>query len=631
MLTASLRGLAALVLLLTLAAVGAATAAPPTGQGTATPVASPTPDPCGLAWRIVASPDPGDDNPLRSVAAAAPDDIWAVGGTGSMAYYQTLVVHWNGQGWSRVPSPNISSRSNSLSSVAVRSANDAWAVGGASLNTVPAQALIVHWDGQQWSLVPGPSLSAAHYLTAVAARAPDDAWAVGHSGDEALVLHWNGTRWSRVPGPQPGTFSTLEDVVVVGWNDAWAVGYYSPDSISGDRSLLLHWDGMVWSQVPAPNLTGNDNYLHGVAAHAADDIWAVGAAMTDGGEEPLLAHWNGTRWSLVPAPDLGAGYHELYDVTAPARGDAWAVGVVDTRTIIVHWDGSGWNRMPSPAAASPYNLLYGVAATEGVVWAVGAYDIPSDNGKTLTLRYTDPCATRTPTATGTPPAATPTHPATVIPTACPFQFSDVPPGSPFYDFVRCLACQGVISGYADGTCRPGFPITRGQMSKLIALAAGYVDPIPGGRQTFADVVPAHPFWLFVERAVAQGVIGGYGCGGPGEPCPGRYFRPGTPVTRGQAAKFVAGALAWADPIPTGRRSFGDVPPGDPFWLFVERAYLHEVIDGYTCDDQTINPCGGGVERCPGRYYQPCATLTRGQAAKLLAGAFFPVCRPPVRE
>src|SRR5262249_60001171 len=48
-----------------------------------------------------------------------------------------------------------------------------------------------------------------------------------------------------------------------------------------------------------------------------------------------------------------------------------------------------------------------------------------------------PTNTPTATATGTPPTATP----------CPFQFSDVPTDSPFYVYIRCLACRGIVSGY----------------------------------------------------------------------------------------------------------------------------------------------------------------------------------------
>ncbi len=178
----------------------------------------------------------------------------------------------------------------------------------------------------------------------------------------------------------------------------------------------------------------------------------------------------------------------------------------------------------------------------------------------------------------------------------------MPPGSPFYADVRCLACRGIVSGYADGTFRPGATLTRGQAAKLLANAAGYADPIPPARQTFRDVPPGSPFWLFVERAYAHGVLSGYADG---------TFRPGSPLTRGQGAKLVANAAGYGEAIPPTRQTFRDVPPAHPFWLFVERAYAHGVLSGYA--DGT---------------YRPANLLTRGQAAKLVAQALLPGCPAP---
>ncbi|HET9493565.1 MAG TPA: M14 family zinc carboxypeptidase, partial [Chloroflexia bacterium] len=65
---------------------------------------------------------------------------------------------------------------------------------------------------------------------------------------------------------------------------------------------------------------------------------------------------------------------------------------------------------------------------------------------------TMPPATATAEATATTPAtATATAPAvTATPTSCTLEFTDVPPTNTFYPFVRCLACQGIISGYPCG-------------------------------------------------------------------------------------------------------------------------------------------------------------------------------------
>jgi hypothetical protein len=49
-------------------------------------------------------------------------------------------------------------------------------------------------------------------------------------------------------------------------------------------------------------------------------------------------------------------------------------------------------------------------------------------------------------------------------------FSDVAPGSPFYDYVETAFNRGVVTGYADGTFRPGATATRGQAAKVLYIA-----------------------------------------------------------------------------------------------------------------------------------------------------------------
>jgi hypothetical protein len=191
---------------------------------------------------------------------------------------------------------------------------------------------------------------------------------------------------------------------------------------------------------------------------------------------------------------------------------------------------------------------------------------------------------------------------TPLPVSCPIQFADVPAGSPFYAYVRCLACRNIVGGYGDNTFRPGANVTRGQLAKFVANAAGYQDAIPATRQTFSDVPPGSPFWVFVERVAAHGVVGGYSDG---------TFRPGATVTRGQVAKFVANAAGYADAIPPTHQTFADVPPGNPFWLFIERVAAHGVVGGYA--DNTFRP-GNAV--------------TRGQTAKFISTGFFPNCQTP---
>jgi hypothetical protein len=222
--------------------------------------------------------------------------------------------------------------------------------------------------------------------------------------------------------------------------------------------------------------------------------------------------------------------------------------------------------------------------------------------------------------------------------SCANSFADVPSGSTFYDFVQCLACRGIVGGYPCGgpgePCpgsyfRPGANVTRGQVSKIVSEAAGFSEAVPSTQQTFEDVPNSGTFWLWIERLSGRGIIGGYPCGGAGEPCvaPGNraYFRANNQVTRGQLAKITSGAAGWTE-TPTAQ-TFEDVAVGSTFYLYVERMSSRSIIGGY--------PCGGAGEPCvaPGNrsYFRPANQATRGQMSKIAANAFFPNCQVQLRR
>ncbi len=134
-------------------------------------------------------------------------------------------------------------------------------------------------------------------------------------------------------------------------------------------------------------------------------------------------------------------------------------------------------------------------------------------------------------------------------------FEDVPASNTFYLYIERIASHGVISGYQCGSAgepcgagnrpyfRPNNNATRGQISKIVSNAAGY-NGTPTG-QSFEDVSPSNPFYLWIERLSSQGVMGGYSCGGVGEPCGAGnkpYFRPGNNATRGQLSKIVSNSF-----------------------------------------------------------------------------------------
>ena len=212
-----------------------------------------------------------------------------------------------------------------------------------------------------------------------------------------------------------------------------------------------------------------------------------------------------------------------------------------------------------------YTAIHWTPVYSGSCPASTPTNTPTPTHTPTTTQTATPTGTNTPTMistfsvtrTPTPPLSTgtPADTATAMPTECPVQFTDVRIGSTFFDFIWRVADRGIIDGYPCGglgePCgddnlpyfRPNANITRGQISKIVSEAAGYANP-PGDQQ-FEDVQPGSTFYTWIWRLAARGVMAGYPCGEPGEPCGSGnlpYFRPGANATRGQVSKIVANAF-----------------------------------------------------------------------------------------
>ncbi|HET9493259.1 MAG TPA: S-layer homology domain-containing protein [Chloroflexia bacterium] len=191
----------------------------------------------------------------------------------------------------------------------------------------------------------------------------------------------------------------------------------------------------------------------------------------------------------------------------------------------------------------------------------------------------------------TPPAPQSGAP-TAAPTPCGVTFSDVPASHWAGGFISRLACDGIVSGYADGTFRPQNPTTRAQLTKMLALVEGWELASPTVA-TFADVPPSHIFFRYVETAVRKEVVSGYADG---------YFRPDAYVTRAQVAKMLVQARGWTfDSESTV--TLCDVPRPHWAWRPIQIAIAHGAFEGYA----------------DGCFY-PNSVATRAQLAKLLVNA-----------
>jgi hypothetical protein len=172
------------------------------------------------------------------------------------------------------------------------------------------------------------------------------------------------------------------------------------------------------------------------------------------------------------------------------------------------------------------------------------------------------------------------------------RFVDVPQGSTYYTYIEALAQMGATSGYLDGTYRPDANAMRGHISKVIVLAQGWAIDTTNGPH-FTDVPPLSAFYQYVETAYNHGIISGYSDG---------TFRPYNTVTRGQLCKIISIARGWdlvSPPTPT----FRDVPSGNAFYTYIETAFSHNIISGYS--DGT---------------FRWGSNSTRGQVAKIVYNA-----------
>jgi hypothetical protein len=338
-----------------------------------------TPGVVGPAVTAAGNSAPGTSVPgwLNSVAAVSASDVWAVGISGLSG---GLIFHWNGKRWYHINPAGY------FNGVAARTSADVWAVGATSQGP-GAQTIVKHWNGRSWTRVPTPTLSGGGYFNAVAATSAGNVWAVGQSGGgnstnpaQPLIEHWNGRHWTVQRFPSPPGGGQFRSVAALSASNAWAVG------AAGSQTLVAHWNGLKWSRWASPNVSGaTDSELIGVTMIAPDNAWAVGNGnMPDNSSRTLTAHWNGHHWLLVPSPNR-AGTAALFSVTAAGTNNIWAVGTAygtpgcygescgPYLTLVMHWTGTRWTTVPSPNPAETINItLNGVAAvTAGNIWAVG--------------------------------------------------------------------------------------------------------------------------------------------------------------------------------------------------------------------------------------------------------------------
>jgi VCBS repeat protein/all-beta uncharacterized protein/S-layer family protein/BACON domain-containing protein len=176
-------------------------------------------------------------------------------------------------------------------------------------------------------------------------------------------------------------------------------------------------------------------------------------------------------------------------------------------------------------------------------------------------------------------------------------FLDVPVGHLFYNEIGKLSARGVTVGCGGGNFCPDQFVTREQMAAFIIRAMGQFNPPVPDSQRFLDVPPSNPFYPFIERMAVHQITSGCGSGN---------YCPGASVTREQMAAFIIRGIGEFNPPTPGLQRYNDVPPGNPFYNFIDRMGALGITSGCS----TSPP-----------LYCPAATVTRGQMAVFLVRAF----------
>jgi hypothetical protein len=296
----------------------------------------------GTKWVTVKTASEGTTiNGLEGTSATSPTDMWGVG----WLIGNCLIEHYNGQKWANVPCPYHGLQSQ-LNAVSARTTSDAWAVGFIWPSSTQL-AFADHWNGKNWTAVKtAPVKGLFIQFSSVLDLGPSDVLAVGDyetkSGgvytQHEMAEHWNGQAWQSVSVPKFSGASFLAGVSGGTSSGVLAVGGVS---VGGhDVPLIERWTGTKFVQVTQPVSAGD---LAAVTVLSGTSAYATGSAGSGG---TLVEHYNGTQWAQVPTPSPSDGGY-LASVAADPSGSfvdaaGWHSPDPNERGLIEQGNGQTW-------------------------------------------------------------------------------------------------------------------------------------------------------------------------------------------------------------------------------------------------------------------------------------------------
>jgi hypothetical protein len=278
----------------------------------------------GLKWEAF-----GQDIPngviIEDIWGANSNNVWAVGGNGTIPSSQERIFYWDGSTWEEQLLPGSD---ESLFGVWGLDEKSVWAVG---------EDGIYFWNGLQWNKVDDEPR-----LRGIWGANENNIWAFADNG---TVMFYNGGTWEQqanlrditgITNPVTGIWGTDKDNV-------WIVGRGNNDPNNG---VIYKWDGQEWRE-----LTGNSPVAYDAVWSADDNLaWGVGA-------NGKIARTNANGTILQPNDDTD----NLYAVWGENANRIWAVG----QGRISRFNGQVWSNQQGnyPAAIDINNVALNTIGT----------------------------------------------------------------------------------------------------------------------------------------------------------------------------------------------------------------------------------------------------------------------------
>ena len=402
----------------------------------------------GMTWSITLRTEEfPDSTELQSISGSPSDDVYVVAAEDmSPSGHQTTILKWTGTAWAQHYPAIPWTQTSPVPQLWQSGPEDVYL----TMSPPGFPGSVLHWAGTQWdTLKIGDAASA---ITSIWGTGPSDVYALSEQG----AYHWDGTQWTLVPGAPGGYLikgNAADDIFVVG---------KSPDD---KGSTITHWDGRYWSVIyrgdevddvwgpdldnlyftgeggvfqpgaaiwnpvtpqPANSMWGTDEDVFLTATSAVDgssttnpskgpqpgffghtskrrpfeilsasapspsriwgtsssDIWGAYSTGAFYNGDPL-AHWDGSRWSTTPFPFFtpsalgGTGPNDVWAVGEQLEGESY-------RGAIAHWDGRAWSQgSSSPTwfaavwAQSPDNAFAvggSINHWDGKTWSEMSYE-----------------------------------------------------------------------------------------------------------------------------------------------------------------------------------------------------------------------------------------------------------------